>query len=239
MNKKPAPKRSSPAKAKPDGLASLIAEVRGLIQSARRGVATVVDTFQVMTNFEIGRRIVEHEQKGAKRAAYGKELLGELSLRLSDEFGKGFSVSNLQLMRKLFLDYQDRIQQQPTVKLALPTKSQPAADNSTISEKPIRKPPFTLSWTHYVILLTIKDPDARNFYEIEAAKCGWSVPELKRQKASALYQRLLLSRDKAGVKQLAQTASCAVTSSLTSKSTSSPIKTSARCRCMSIIMTER
>ena len=71
------------AKTKPDGLTTLLTEVRQLIQSARRGVSTVVDTFQVMTNFEIGRRIVEHEQKGAKRAAYGAELLKELSARLT------------------------------------------------------------------------------------------------------------------------------------------------------------
>ncbi|HMO52576.1 MAG TPA: PDDEXK nuclease domain-containing protein [Kiritimatiellia bacterium] len=212
MNKKPAPKRSSPAKAKPDGLAPLIAEVRNLIQSARRGVASVVDTLQVMTNFEIGRRIVEHEQKGAKRAAYGAELLKELSAQLTEEFGRGFSKANLEYMRRFYLEWQDRapritqqasgqlvaeeIQQKPPVKLTLAEIAQQPAGRFS--------KPFTLSWTHYVILLTIKDPDARNFYEIEAAKCGWSVPELKRQKASALYQRLLLSRDKAGVKQLAQ-----------------------------------
>jgi hypothetical protein len=72
------------AKTKPDGLTTLLTEVRDLIQSARRGVSTVVDTFQVMTNFEIGRRIVEHEQKGAKRAVYGTELLKDLSARLTE-----------------------------------------------------------------------------------------------------------------------------------------------------------
>ena len=72
-----------------------------------------------------------------------------------------------------------------------------------ISEQSVRKSPFTLSWTHYVILLTIRDPDERSFYEIEAANQGWSVPELKRQKASALYERLELSRDKDGIRRLA------------------------------------
>ena len=129
-------KSAAPTKAKPADLAALIAEVRNLIHAARRGAASVVDTFQVMTNFEIGRRIVEHEQKGAKRAAYGKELLAELSLRLSDEFGKGFSVTNLQLMRKLFVDYHGRIQQQPAVKLALLAKSQQAADQFEIQQAP-------------------------------------------------------------------------------------------------------
>ena len=129
-------KSGAPTKAKPADLAALIAEVRNLIHAARRGAASVVDTFQVMTNFEIGRRIVEHEQKGVKRAAYGKELLAELSLRLSDEFGKGFSVTNLQLMRKLFVDYHGRIQQQPAVKLALLAKSQQAADQFEIQQAP-------------------------------------------------------------------------------------------------------
>jgi len=129
-------KSAAPTKAKPADLAALIAEVRNLIHAARRGAASVVDTFQVMTNFEIGRRIVDHEQKGAKRAAYGKELLAELSLRLSDEFGKGFSVTNLQLMRKLFVDYHGRIQQQPAVKLALLAKSQQAADQFEIQQAP-------------------------------------------------------------------------------------------------------
>jgi len=206
-NKPAATKRTAVAKAKPADLASLIIEVRELIQSARRGVSSVVNTFQVMTNFEIGRRIVEHEQKGEKRAGYGQKMFKALSARLTEEFGKGFSVSNLQLMRKFFMENRIRIQQQPTVKLVSsgiwqqPTEKLPAVK---ISQQPIGKSPFTLSWTHYVLLLTIKDPDERNFYEIEATTSGWSVPELKRQKASALYQRLLLSRDKDGVKQLAQ-----------------------------------
>ena len=91
MKKRAIKKSPTLAKAKPESLSSLLTEVRQLIQSARRSVSTVVDTFQVMTNFEIGRRIVEHEQKGAKRAAYGAELLKELSARLKAEFGRGFS----------------------------------------------------------------------------------------------------------------------------------------------------
>lgn len=88
----------------------------------------------------------------------------------------------------------EAIFQQPIGKLAA----------SQISEKPIRKSPFTLSWTHYQILLTVKDPAERSFYEIEATNAGWSVPELKRQKASCLYERLALSRDKEGIRKLAR-----------------------------------
>jgi predicted nuclease of restriction endonuclease-like (RecB) superfamily len=187
---------------------TLFSEVRDLILSARHAAARIVNTLQVTTNFEIGRRIVEHEQKGAKRAEYGTELLKELSVRLTEEFGKGFSVANLQHMRMFFSEYRLRIQQQPTVKLALPpideTISAPSMARQ-ISQQATGKSgiPFTLSWTHYVLLLTIKDPDERSFYEIEATSQGWSVPELKRQKASALYHRLLLSRDKNKLKRLA------------------------------------
>ncbi len=213
MKKKPAAAKRVPvAKAKPpkDGLTPLITEVRGLIQSARRGVSSVIDTFQVMTNFEIGRRIVEHEQKGEKRAAYGAQLLKDLSGRLTVEFGRGFSAVNLSNMRRFFLLWQERVQifQSATEKLSLPSsKRQSATDQTTIIQTVTEKfgsPPFLLSWTHYVELLGIKDPDERSFYEIESAHSGWNVRELKRQKASCLYHRLALSRDKAGVKRLSE-----------------------------------
>jgi predicted nuclease of restriction endonuclease-like (RecB) superfamily len=208
MTKNPPAKRT-PAKARTDGLAPLIAELRNLIQSARRGVTSVIDTFQVMTNFEIGRRIVEHEQKGEKRAGYGKELLKSLSVRLTGEFGRGFSEDNLALMRKFYLVFTDRFQISETVSRKLENRGKlqsPFAElvPVEISEKPSRKSPFILSWSHYVLLLTIKDADERSFYEIESTNENWSLSELKRQKAAALYQRLALSRDKAGVKRLAE-----------------------------------
>jgi len=207
MKQKPAD-----AKAKPGDLAALITEVRDLIQSARRGVASVVDTFQVMTNFEIGRRIVEHEQKGAKRAAYGAELLKELSGRLTEEFGRGFSERNLRSFRGFFQVYQNRlpkIWQQPTAKLPTTEIAQSPSGQlalSGIQQQPaaISGNPFTISWTHYVELISIKDPNERSYYEIEATNSGWSVPELRRQKASSLYERLALSRDKAGIKRPAR-----------------------------------
>ncbi len=220
MKKKAAAKKTSPiAKGKPDALAPLMAEVRSLIQSARHGVASVVNILQVMTNFEIGRRIVEHEQQGEKRAEYGKELLKELSAQLSEEFGRGFSPVNLSNMRRFFLTWKERVQifqqatekfvaelisQQATGKLALSAKVQQLTDQFEIFQHPIGKSPFTLSWTHYVLLLTVKDPDERSFYEIEATNEGWSVPELRRQKASCLYERLALSRDKEGIRKLAR-----------------------------------
>ena len=221
MKKKPATKRTAIAKTKPGGLGPLVTEVRHLIQSARRGVASVVDTFQVLTNFEIGRRIVEHEQKGEKRAGYGQEMLKALSAALAHEFGSGFSMTNLKLMRQFFVEYRPRIGQTVSDQLThLLQIGQAASDQlpstqkqqtpsgklvpGRISETASRKSPFTLSWSHYVELLTIKNPDERSFYEIESANSGWNVRELRRQKASALYQRLALSRDKAGIKRLAR-----------------------------------
>ena len=218
MKKKPAlQKASTPAKPKPDSLKGLLTEVRQLIQSARRGVATVVDTFQVMTNFEIGRRIVEHEQKGAKRAAYGSELLKELSARLTEEFGRGFSEDNLSNMRRFFLTWRDpvaQISETASRKLVgaeilqtVSEKSETASRKlvpAQIRQTPSGKSPFTLSWSHYVVLMTIKDPDERSFYEIESRQADWDVRELKRQKASCLYERLALSRDKDGIRKLAK-----------------------------------
>jgi predicted nuclease of restriction endonuclease-like (RecB) superfamily len=197
------------AKAAAHELTPLITELRGLIHSARHAVATTVNTLQVLTNFEIGRRIVEHEQKGAERAKYGAELLKELSVRLTEEFGKGFSKRNLDYMRRFYLDYADRlprIVQKPSAQLPEPQKSQTLVDQLSaigIWQKPSAKSLFTLSWSHYVLLMTIKKPEERSFYEIESTQSGWSLPELKRQVASCLYERLALSKDKESVRQLA------------------------------------
>lgn len=205
MKKKPVALRKSPS------LGALIAEVRTLVQSARHAAAASVNTLQVLTNFEIGRRIVEHEQKGAKRAAYGAELLKELSARLTEELGKGFSKSNLALMRSFFIAWKERmpIFQKPSGKLIESAKSQKPSGQSGAEQAAVLpataelRSLLPLSWSHYVLLLSIEDPDERSFYEIEAASEGWSIPELKRQVGSCLYERLALSRKKSEVKRLA------------------------------------
>jgi predicted nuclease of restriction endonuclease-like (RecB) superfamily len=191
------------------GINPLIAEVRRLINSTRNAIANSINSFQVHTNFEIGQRIVEHEQQGEKRAAYGTALLKELSQKLTKEFGRGFSEDNLSNMRKFFLTYKDQVSQFPRSLLGNSKSSiSPAirdiSASNPISEKPSRKLPFTLSWSHYILLLTIKGTSERKFYEIESTNESWSVPELKRQKASCLYERLALSRNPAGVKRLAE-----------------------------------
>ena len=147
-------------------------EIRELLLNARQRVAVQVNTELLSTYWNIGKVIVEHEQKNNARADYGKQTLKELSKELTKEFGKGFSVSNLQFMRRFYQSYQ--IQQTVSVKL---------------------------SWSHYCELLTISDSDKRSFYEKEAINSGWSIRELKRQISTSLYERLLLSEGKQTKKQ--------------------------------------
>ena len=148
-----------------------------LIEQARKQIATTVNLAMVYTYFEIGRMIVEDTQQGNKKATYGKAVLKELSTKLLEKFGEGFSVDNLENMRRFYVAY-------------------------PISETPSRK--FTLSWSHYLILMRIKNMEERSFYEIEATANNWGLKELQRHYHSSLYERLALSRDKDGVKLLSQ-----------------------------------
>lgn len=150
-------------------------EIRRLLNSARENIVSNVNSTMTKTYFLIGKRIVEEEQRGNVRAEYGKNLIKILSKRLFQEFGKGFSETNLEQMRKFYKVY--RIPQ-------------------TLSEE------FRLSWSHYLILMRMENIDERNFYEIEAVENNWSLRELRRQIDSALYERLSLSRDKEKVKTL-------------------------------------
>jgi len=211
--------------------------IRELIAGARTTVARGVDLVQVHTNFEIGRRIVQEEQRGKDRAAYGKEVIKALADRLTGEFGKGFSTSNLAYMRTFYLVYEDRspifqsvtgksgssqigqsvtgefnapsIGQSVTDEFNAPSIGQTLSDELAIfqsvtgkSGSPLRT--FTLSWTHYVFLIGIDNPNERSFYEIEASEQNWTVRQLKRQFDSGLYERLALSRDKEGIRRLAR-----------------------------------
>ncbi len=180
---------------------------RALILSARRAAVHSIDLFQVLTNFEIGRRIIEHEQQGAGRAKYGETTLIDLAVALTDEFGRGFSLTNLKLMRQFYLAYRERIGQTVSGVLPLLQKSQTLSDllqKEVLSGKMQKSPAqFTLSWSHYVFLMGVKNALERSFYEIEATSQGWSLRELKRQFNSGLYERLALSRDKDGIRKLA------------------------------------
>jgi len=181
-------------------------EIKDLIHSARATVARGVDLVQVYTNFEIGWRIVEQEQKGKGRAEYGQEVIKALAERLTEEFGMGFSARNLASMKAFYLQYQERrpILQTPSAKLKPVGKSQSPIVQTLSAQLGSTPRPFTLSWSHYVFLLSIKNPDERSFYEIESASQDWTLKELKRQFDSSLYERLALSRDKKGIRRLAK-----------------------------------
>lgn len=173
----------------------LYSKIAGLLQAAKQNVVRAVNQTMVYTYYEIGRMIVEEEQQGKERAEYGKQVLEDLALRLTQDFGKGFSVVNLRQMRAFFLTYS--IQQTTSAELQFVENKE-----SAISETTSRK--FILSWSHYLKLMRIENPNERSFYEIECASNNWSLKELQRQFDSALYERLALSRDKAGIKQLAE-----------------------------------
>jgi predicted nuclease of restriction endonuclease-like (RecB) superfamily len=152
-------------------------DIAQLLKKARNTVVQTVNVTMVSTYFEIGKMIVEKEQGGKEKAAYGKQILTGLSNRLTSEFGKGFSLRNLEQMRQFYITY---------------SKTQTASAD------------FKLSWSHYLKLMRIETKEERSFYEIECKENGWSVRELGRQFDAALYERLVLSRDKKEVKKLSE-----------------------------------
>lgn len=153
-----------------DPLMPLVGQLRALIADARQRVLRAVDVIQVQTCWQVGRHIVEFEQGGAARAAYGKRLLPMLAGQLTAEFGKGFDERNLRHMRAFFQAF-------------------PIWD-AVRSE---------LSWTHYRLLTRVDSAEARQWYMTEAATQNWSTRALERQIGTLFYERLLLSQDKAAV----------------------------------------
>lgn len=164
-------------------------KVSELLRKARNSVLQNINHIMVQAYYEIGEMIVEQEQQGENRAKYGSNLLKDLSIVLTNEFGKGFSVTNLQQMRAFYLKYQ---------------KQQTASVNSENKIQQTLSVKFELSWSHYIMLMRIDDEEERKFYEIESVKNNWSVRELQRQYDSALFTRLSLSRDKEKVKELSE-----------------------------------
>ena len=183
--------------------------IRQLIAGAQATVARGVNLVQVHTNLEIGRRIVEEDLRGQDRAAYGEEVIRALAARLTGEFGKGFSFSNLKSMRLFYLQNEHRIGQTVSGQFSLTPIGQSVTDELGLIQTPTGESappprPFTLSWSHYVFLLRVKNPDERSFYEIEASEQNWTLRELRRQFDAGLYERLALSRDTEGIRRLAQ-----------------------------------
>ncbi len=158
-----------------EGFAPLLGALRQLIADSRQQVLRAVDVVQVQTCWHIGQHIVEFEQGGAQRAAYGRGLLVQLGQALTAEFGRGFEERNLRNMRAFYGAFPNW--------------------NALRSE---------LSWTHYRLLLRVDSAEARQWYAQEAATQNWSTRALERQIGSLYYDRLLLSQDKAAVGAEAQ-----------------------------------
>jgi predicted nuclease of restriction endonuclease-like (RecB) superfamily len=168
----------------------LYEKISVLISRSRQSIVRSINQTIVYTYYEIGRMIVEEEQGGTERAGYGKQLVSYVSQKLTHEFGKGFSETNMKQMRSFYLIY---------------SKGQTVSDEFEKSPVTSTKsiPNFQLSWSHYLKLMRMTNEDERKFYEIESINNNWSLRELQRQFDSALYERLALSRDKKGIKALA------------------------------------
>ena len=151
-------------------LTELIGQLRTLIQDARQRVLRSADAIQVQTCWQVGRHIVEFEQGGAERAAYGHRLITRLASTLTAEFGKGFDASNLRQMRLFY-------------------KAFPICDALR----------HELTWTHYRLLLRVDNPAAKQWYANEAVTQNWGTRALERQIGTLYYERLLASGDKAAV----------------------------------------
>lgn len=181
---------------------ALYERIAALIEHARQHVYRTVNVTEVKTRFEVGRYIFEDEQQGG-RAAYGARLLQNLSLRLMDKYGDDWTVDTLTRCRKFYVAYnRPAISATPLPELQS-TQSQDEKDFGNTVAK-IQQPQFVLTWSHYLVLMRIENPDERSFYEIECAREQWSVRQLKRQHASSLYERLALSRDKDEVMRLSR-----------------------------------
>jgi hypothetical protein len=209
------PMKKPVTKTRPAAYPTLLTGIGVLLEESRRAVVRAANCFMTATYWEVGRRIVEFEQRGKRRADYGEELLKQLAVDLTARHGRGFSERNLEQMRRF---YESRpISQTLSAKLSRLTElaisqTVSAKSISRISTTGLRSLPddtlslvrtlaarFPLPWSHYVKLLTVKDVNARRFYEDEALRGGWSVRQLDRQISSLFYERTLLSKDKAAM----------------------------------------
>jgi predicted nuclease of restriction endonuclease-like (RecB) superfamily len=176
-----------------------------LLKAARSAAARNVNSIMTAAYWEIGRRILTLEQGGEYRAEYGEQLIEQLSIDLTRQFGRGFGRANLWQMRAFY-----RAWPESQILQSVSGESSNANDfniiegnSSTISTLAAR---FALPWSAYVRLLSIKNPDARRFYEIEALRSGWTIRQLDRQIGSQFYERIALSRNKAAMLQTVETA---------------------------------
>ena len=185
---------------------ALFERISALIEESRKRVATAVNIAEVYTKYEIGRHIVEDEQEGKARAAYGKQVLPILSQKLTDKFGSGWSLETLKSARKFYSVYAPQ-----AIRSTALTKSDKETGKTNLVNSvdqiqiaPVEPHKFVLSWSHYLVLMRIKDDGARSFYEVECAKQNWGVRWLQRQVGSSLYERIALSSDRDKVVRMAK-----------------------------------
>ncbi len=153
----------------------LYIQIRGILHGAKQNSYRAINSEMVRAYWEIGKQIVEHEQKGSSRASYGQFVLNELADRLSKEFGKGYTASNLRNFRQFYQTF--------------------------AFEEICDAPRSNLTWTHYRLLMRVSDPKGRQWYRQEAARESWSSRALERQISTLFYERLLSSQDKKGVQK--------------------------------------
>ena len=199
------------------GYQTVLGDIANVIDTARRSAARSVNSIMTAAYYLVGRRIVEFEQKGEKRAGYGEELLKRLSVDLDERFGRGFGVDNLQRFRAFYLCYPpewiyvtpsrksaggDRIGKYATLSRILHEQSTDKPDESIVQTMPAQSvlssiaACFRLPWSAYVRLLSVKNETERRFYETEALRGGWSIRQLDRQINSQFYERTAMSRNK-------------------------------------------
>jgi len=179
---------------------SLLERVSNIIEEARKRTVRQINTIITRTYWEVGRLIVEEEQKGKEKAKYGEQLIKKLSNDLTKRFGKGFTERNLRAIRQFYLVY-PKLYAVRAKSLVLQNRHAMRAKSENAKLYTLRR---ELAWTHFRTLMRVEDESARQFYEIETVKNNWATRELERQINSMLFERLALSKDKSKVKELAQ-----------------------------------
>ena len=184
--------------------AGFLTGVNELLEQARHAAARTVNAILTATYWEIGRRIVEFEQKGVEKPGYGEEIIDRLAFDLTHRFGRGFSRRNLFLIRRFYIVYRERMQT-PSAFSYIPSKKEKgivqtvfalSSPMTTLEILQTLSGKFPLPWSHYVRLLSLDEQGKRDFYEKEARRRGWSVRQLDRQINSMLYERVALSKRK-------------------------------------------
>lgn len=177
----------------------LITSIFDILDQARRYSARSINVVLTATYWDIGRKVIEFEQNGFKRAAYGEELIINLSKDLTTKGNRGFSVQNLERMRLFYLQYPPKKISSTLLRISSTLRINRRENLVNQLGMDMLLKCFSLSWSMYVRLLTVRDDSAREFYEREAVRGGWSVRQLDRQISTQFYERVLLSKNKANM----------------------------------------